>query len=576
MMKKIPDAIIKSLFPVMMLIVVSIACNYQTKNSSNLPVENSSNLVLDLRAKDGSVSGSYSSSDDSGDLEVYFSVTADGLATYHLKDAPESETLIVDLSDEQTARLDWKGTTLDGLGRLTEGEQSALEDLMRGDLAYGLEMIPLDIACQSDENIDPKQVAALLVPLQMRFKYLITERWAESQALVALSQCAYGGDGQGERATFIMLSQASPVPVVLSYFPFDVDGAVESPETASAGSKTACLAASPSMTADEPISFNLLGSRTETASGSGDSAMGPCSARCRGACGADCEPNNCKESKELRCVKHDDGRNTGMMVQYLIYDCGLHQGCIDHDNCYDQCNAQLGCNTWSAAVCRHAWTIDTVLAIAHPDWWCDEKAIAEHGPIYPVLWMEGYGPQPMRETFEYLDEEYEPIYSSDCSDLEGFEPYDPAMSPDDFGPPELPDIDICTLLPVHADMVTMPAEDSCVAEFDSFVDCERCGCTISITRMADAESAQQAAVAGSCANPKFYQRGDSPIGFNGHTCTNITGEEYREGVAQSYFNLDFSYNRYLVYIGTGYPGLEDFVISLGEQTIELIDDYLDQ
>ncbi len=122
----------------------------------------------------------------------------------------------------------------------------------------------------------------------------------------------------------------------------------------------------------------------------------------------------------------------------------------------------------------------------------------------------------------------------------------------------------------------MSAKDSCVAEFDSLVDCESCGCKIRITRMEDAESAQQAAIDGSCGNPRFFERGDSPLGFSGFTCANISGEEYREGVAQSYFKLNFSYNRYLVYIGTGYPGLEDFVISLGEQTIELIDDYLDQ
>jgi hypothetical protein len=95
-----------------------------------------------------------------------------------------------------------------------------------------------------------------------------------------------------------------------------------------------------------------------------------------------------------------------MEVQYLIYDCGMHQGCIDHDNCYDQCNLEYGCGTWSAAVCRHAWTIDALLAVTQPNWWCDQKAIAEHGPIYPPLWMEGYGPQPMRETFEYQDMDY--------------------------------------------------------------------------------------------------------------------------------------------------------------------------
>ena len=188
-MKKTSDPIIYLLICVSILIIASLACNF--------PRDDGMNLSLDPRADDGSVSGSYHAPDDPGDHKVNFSVTTDGFATFRLDGAPESETLYVDLNDEQTVSLAWNGTTLDGLGVLTGEEQAALDDLMNSDLVHGLGMIPLDIGCQGDENLDPKQMAALLVPLQMRFKYSVTERWAETQELIALSQCDYGGSGQG-------------------------------------------------------------------------------------------------------------------------------------------------------------------------------------------------------------------------------------------------------------------------------------------------------------------------------------------------------------------------------------------
>jgi hypothetical protein len=399
-MKKSSEGIIYFMICASVIIIISLACNFPTISGND--------LNLDSRDEDGGVSGTYQSPESSGDQKVDFSVTNDGFATFQVEGASESETLTIDLSDEQSANMEWKGVSLDGLGALTGEEQAALEDLMHSDLSHGLGMIPLDISCQGDENIDAKQVAALLVPLQMRFKYLVSDRAAEANNLIASSQCDYGGsrESQVENASLIMLSPSAPVPVVFGYFPFDEEGAVEPPKSSVIGWEVACVAASPLVSADGLVSLNFLGSQSETIFGNRINEEGPCNALCRGACGADCEPNNCAQSEEIRCEKDEAGNNTGMEFKYQIYDCGLHQGCIDHDNCYDQCNAEYGCDTWSAAVCRHAWTIDTVLMISQPNWWCDQKAIAEYGPIYPPLWMEGYGPQPMRETFEYLDEDY--------------------------------------------------------------------------------------------------------------------------------------------------------------------------
>jgi hypothetical protein len=384
---------------VLSLMVVSLACN--------LPRGDGKNLTLDSRADDGSLSGSYQSPGDSGGTKVDFSVTADGFATFHIDGAPESDTLTVDLNDEDTANLEWKGTSLDGLGTLTGEEQAALDDLMKGDLAYSLGMIPLDIACQGGEDIDPKQVAALLVPLQMRFKYLVTERSALSQELITSSQCDYGefDSKEGERATFILLSRAAPVPVVLGYFPFDAAGAVEPPMSSEKGSETACQASSPSITAEGLVLSNWLGSSPETILGKRVNEWGPCNAWCRGACGSDCEPNNCKYKEEERCEKDDQKRNTGFLIKYYVYDCGLHKGCIEHDNCYDRCNKELRCDTMKAAYCRHGKVSeDNPPATPPPSWYfCDHKAIAAYGGKNTSDWALGYGPQPMRETFEYFD-----------------------------------------------------------------------------------------------------------------------------------------------------------------------------
>lgn len=422
-MRKTSEPSIYLLISISMLIMVSLACNFSTNDVGN--------LSLEPRAEDGSVSGRYRYPDDLGDHNVRFTVTSDGFATFHLEDAPESETLTVDLSDDQTARLEWNGTTLDGLGALTGEAQAALDNLMDSDLAHSLGMIPLDVGCQGDEEIDAQQVAALLVPLQMRFKYLVTDRESEASRLIALSECGYGSrdENKEEQASFIMFSPAMPVPVVFGYFPFDAEGAVEAPRSSDEGLHTACLNASSSVMAAGLKTSNPLVKSPESILGIRINEYGPCDAMCRGACGADCPLSNCTLSKELRCEKDEEGGNTGMEIRYLSYDCGLHQGCIDHDNCYDQCNEEYGCGTWLAAYCRHLWVADPIILFNHPNWYCDQKAIAEHGVIDPPLWSRGYGPQPMRETFEYMDVEYGQQQNLDNCPLE--EPVSPTLDDED-------------------------------------------------------------------------------------------------------------------------------------------------
>ena len=564
-MKTTSKPIIYVLTCVSSIIMVLPGCNYPTKEAMKLSMK--------PHAEDGSVSGSYHDPGDSGDQTVHFTVSNNGLATFHLAGASDSETLTVLLSDNRTASLNWNGATLDGQGALTGEEQAVFDNLMNSDLAHSLEMIPLDVGCLGDENIKAEQVAALLVPLQMRYKYLVSDRAAETRRLIALSECNYGSfeEFTEEKVSVIMFSASVSVPVVFGFFPFDAEGAVEPQMSLGNGLQTACLASSTFTTDGRLSPYNLFGTSLKTKSGLVSNAEGPCNAKCRGACGADCPPSNCNQSTELRCEKDEAGRNTGMEIRYLIYDCGMHQGCIDHDQCYDQCNEKYGCG-WLAAFCRHAHTLDLTTLMTSP-LYCDQKAIGIYGLVDAGLWSQGYGPQPLRETFEYLDDTYKaqqaldkcPLGESDSS-----QPEDSEKQPAETSLEES-ELDICSLLPVDASQVINPSKRACVAEIDSLVGCGSCGSTISLTQMESVERAQQAAVDGNCGNPKFDAKGASILGDAGFTCTDISGEAYREGVSQRYFLISFSYGPYVAQISTGYPGQEDLVIGLGQGIIERID-----
>lgn len=392
--------------------------DWQTSKNQNLRFQQS--------ATDGSVFGIYHTPNQ---FDVHFAVTKDGFATFSLDGVSESETLQVGLQEDRTVRMNWRGITVDGFGELTVDEQNLLDDLYKSNLADALAMIPLDIACQEEDHIDPQQIAALLVPLQMQFKYLISDRIEETNRLISLSECNYGNPTDSAKtASLIQFSPSQPVPVVFGYFPFDGDGAIEAPEFSSSGSKSACL---------NPVeigSFVALSSPKQVlASAVGDiyNETGPCNARCRGACGPDCVLSNCKHTEERRCEKDEMGRNTGMVVVADVYDCGLHEGCIEHDLCYDACNAFLGCETWLAALCRHGWNVPS---ISGEQSMCDETAIINYGPVDPVLWARGYGPQPQRKTFIYPNEDFEKTQNLVMCPVDEGEKEEIEKEPSEVGP----------------------------------------------------------------------------------------------------------------------------------------------
>ena len=389
-----------SLFSIFILFVLlALACRF---SPTNLLSSKPSGLQLEPRAADGSVSGSYQAS---GKAPVQFSVSADGLATFRLEDAHDNEALIVNSKPDQLPHLIWQGQDLDGLGILTSDEQSVLDNLLKGELAYSLAMIPLDMACQGEDAVSTAQVAALLFPLQMRFKYQTPDRSALAAELVGLTSCDYGREEEADPAqqpTVILMTPADPVPVVLGYFPFDAAGAVEfSPTSAGvlmAPFDQALRTEFPHFPSIHPFGPDPI-----------QNEWGPCEAKCRGACGPDCTHNNCKFYIDDRCEKNQDGENDGTASLVQVYECGTHPACIEHDACYDDCNRRHGCGTFAAAVCRHAGVLDPSTAMAtlfSLNISCDRKVLNEHPYSDVEDWYLGYGPQPNMQTYEYHLKEY--------------------------------------------------------------------------------------------------------------------------------------------------------------------------
>ena len=386
-------------------------------------------LVLEPRGADGTVAGSYRSPDSADEQAVHFSVTTDGTATFHLEGSPASETLIVQVPSGDSASVSWNGTTFDGMGALSSEEKTELSNLMESDLAHALSMVPLDLGCRSEEDIAPQQLAALLVPWQMQLKYLSGDRLAEAARLAEGSVCSYFANDaslvlseanvnpESSVPKQLMLSNSAPIPVVFGYFPFDAEGSTEPAALQAPPSRLASLStyamfsdgdktavAGPLFVRNASVLPSVKPEAMEEA-GTIRDEYGPCEAKCRGACGVDCTLTNCKYNQGYRCVVDENGKNTGKRGRFDIYDCGVHQGCIDHDACYDQCNSKYGCGSWRAAVCRHRPTLipelqsDSALS-------CDSIAFKHHGRATSVGWALGHGPFEGNVIFEYTDKAY--------------------------------------------------------------------------------------------------------------------------------------------------------------------------
>lgn len=298
---------------------------------------------------------------------VRFGATADGDGATGWLEASSGSRAEVVLTDPDTMTLTWEGVQLDGAGALTSEEQDALQAL---DARFGdaLGLVPLWLGCD-DAALDPASVAALLVPWQAVLKYLEPDRDAAIKAIADQTACAWfldpvvGWEGTRTNDT-VRLSHEVPVPDVFGFFPFDDVGQIES-----------------------------------TARSAGDN-FGPCDALCRGACGADCDEDDCTVSAGSVCETDvSSGGNTGRVLAAALEECGTAQGCREHDDCYDTCHLIRGCGSWGAAWCRRG---------------CDIDACSTYGVSTCTDWARGFGPKddtPL--VFDYINGVMAPVEDLD-------------------------------------------------------------------------------------------------------------------------------------------------------------------
>lgn len=345
----------------------------------------------------GVVTGTWSAS---GVVVEFMAVSlseAESFATFQLQGAEGG--LAVDVASGEVASITWQGVAIDGYGELTPEEASALDDLLGGALWDALATVPIELACREDTS-DLASTAALVLPLQLALKYRRDDREPWLRALAAASSCGHVQVDPTEpderpAATVLNMSNDSLVPVVFGFFPFDEDGAAD--------------LADPGILA--PL---LLPSPTPA-------PIGPCKSLCRGACGADCTRRNCTVTREWRCVQAADGSgNTGRKEEWSVFNCGVHPGCVWHDQCFDDCNAAHPCGSWRAALCRH-----------NPHDGCDVTASETYGYLECVKWAHGWGTFTHRQDFAY------PVPYSDV--------YDALECPTSTVVDQLPDFNICSV-----------------------------------------------------------------------------------------------------------------------------------
>jgi hypothetical protein len=312
-------------------------------------------MLLNFLPEAGALEGTFMTADAKHYVRFSVKTLSTGAAEARFESDDETCLLTASVTGSEQGKVTWSGMEIDGMGELTAAEREALTRLNASHLVDALVRVPLDLGC--DPDLAPEHLAALLLPWQLLLKYDTSpdSRVSAVSSLGSRSQCKYFTDERiDDRAGSLMgpmqLGEDRWFPNVFGYFPFDEKGALEpAPQQGLAGD-----------------------------------LLGPCGAKCRGACGADCPKGNCTVTTLDKCVTQSDG--TQRPVKSTTYACGAHEGCIQHDDCYDLCHTTHGCGTWSAAICRRG---------------CDLEAVDKWGAGNGVSWAGGGGPYSSTLSFTY-------------------------------------------------------------------------------------------------------------------------------------------------------------------------------
>jgi hypothetical protein len=94
-------------------------------------------------------------------------------------------------------------------------------------------------------------------------------------------------------------------------------------------------------------------------------------ATCRGACGEDCPTDRCSPADDITIPFTYQGVS-GLCVYRQVIACPSHQGCRDHDACYDYCTEQV--------------KETDILGACHAV--CNQRCYAEYGIDMCVRWAD--------------------------------------------------------------------------------------------------------------------------------------------------------------------------------------------
>lgn len=264
----------------------------------------------------------------------------------------------VTLHDPSSVDIEVDGMHFGGRGDLGDAAAGLQALLTDPTLVDGLARVPLELACATPA-VEPEVLAALLAPWQAVLKYASPDRRTAARAQAAVSGCSWfdlpaeAADRKAPTGLLLFGLQA-PIPVVHGFLPFDAAGAMSQETTRAAGDH-----------------------------------WGPCGGQCRGTCGIDCPTSNCAKAKVTACEQAATGGNTGIRYDAEQLDCGTATGCVNHDDCYDTCNATWGCGSWDAVTCRHG------------SGGCDEVACLSWGVTTCTSWAAGLGPYEGRIDYLY-------------------------------------------------------------------------------------------------------------------------------------------------------------------------------
>lgn len=119
---------------------------------------------------------------------------------------------------------------------------------------------------------------------------------------------------------------------------------------------------------------------------------------CRGACGANC-PDTCNNNiTHCVCITNEAGKH--YTCRYPALECPTHQGCREHDECYDRCVEE-----GETEMCPRTTLAGYVAGTVERDevdnchCLCDFDCIDQHGWNTCLQWADGEGPTDGQRVF---------------------------------------------------------------------------------------------------------------------------------------------------------------------------------